>query len=153
MVVKIGNVRKSPSYCPSNQPHRPTMIPSEDQKSGRRFTYELSINPPDLTPGTMPSRIVSSPFAYRHFQDTSKGILYPSSIKLLVIVRKEQEHERRFPFQLRLDWRLFIARSDNIRKLGEFLSCNMNTQNALWIVVGVMNRLAYFRSNHNARSC
>ena len=60
----------------------------------------------------MPSRIVSSPFACRHFEDTSKGILYPSSIKLLVIVRKEQEHERWLPFQLRLDWQLFISRPD-----------------------------------------
>ena len=40
-----------------------------------------------------------------------------------------------------------------ITKLCKFLSGNMNTQNTLRIVVGVMNRLAYFRSAHNTRSC
>ena len=40
---------------------------------------------------------------------------------------------------------------NTIRKLGRFLSSNMNTQNALPTAVGVMNRLKYFRSNHNAK--
>lgn len=47
-------------------------------------------------------------FMYRHFADT-KGIYYPSSIGLLVIVQKESdEHELWFPFQLRLDWQLKV---------------------------------------------
>ena len=39
---------------------------------------------------------------------------------------------------------------NNIRKLWKVLSGNMNTQNALRTTVGVMNRLKYFRSTHNA---
>ena len=38
-----------------------------------------------------------------------------------------------------------------IRKFWEVLSGDRITQNALWIVVNVVNRLAYFRLTHNAK--
>ncbi|KDR72232.1 hypothetical protein GALMADRAFT_766425 [Galerina marginata CBS 339.88] len=38
-----------------------------------------------------------------------------------------------------------MRKQNFIRKLGKLLSGNMNTQNALETVVGVMNRLAYYR--------
>ena len=38
-----------------------------------------------------------------------------------------------------------------IRKFGEVLSGDRDTPNALWTVVKVVNRLAYFRLTHNAK--
>ena len=61
---------------------------------------------------------------------------------------REIEDIVRFDMGQRLQWHYLHA---DIRKLGRFLSGNMNTQNALRIVVCIMNRLAYFRSTHNAR--
>ena len=45
----------------------------------------------------------------------------------------------------------FAICGTTIRTLEKFLSGNMNTRNAWWIVVGVMNRSAHYRSTHIAR--
>ncbi|KIJ31505.1 hypothetical protein M422DRAFT_266751 [Sphaerobolus stellatus SS14] len=59
------------------------------------------------------------------FQDP-KGIYYPRSTKLLVIVQKESEsHEAWFPFQLQLDWQLKVE---------------VHTQNPLRRVLRLVNR-------------